>query len=210
MNNRVVIFLFFLSVVLISCEKDEPSTGPTSTLPDGATPFTEEDIQFVPYNSGNRVFSTLPDLDSSMTLTFRERVRSEDYFAWDQTFFQYGDDANLELELRLRYLQSDASKKTLAMYFPYYDNGGTLRENLFEVPVTSEGIETGFFQNIVEFHDTLVLNSIEFYDVFEIEELVSTDADKDGPTNNARVFYNKTHGLLQMKQRDGTRWMLQF
>ncbi|MCH2235129.1 MAG: hypothetical protein MK078_12825 [Crocinitomicaceae bacterium] len=210
MKFRPYIFLLFSFLLVISCNKEEPSSGSASTLPDGAEPYTEEDIQFVPYNSGNRNFATLPDLDSSLTLVFKERLRSEDYFAWDQTFFQYGDDPTLELELRLRYLQSDVSQKTLAMYFPYYDNGGILRQNLFEVPVSSEGIETSFFQDIVTFHDTIVLNAIEFYDVFEIQELVGTDADKDSPINNALVFYNKTYGLIQMKQRDGTRWMLQF
>ena len=168
MKLRGVIYVAFLASIFIACHKDDPSSFPVSTLPDGATPFSEEDIQFVPYTSGNKVFATLPDLDSTKTLIFKERLRSEDYYAWDQTFFQFGDDANLELELRLRYLQSDVSTKTLAMYFPYYDSGGTLRENLFEMPVSSEGIETSFFQNIVTFHDTLVLNSIEFYNVFEV------------------------------------------
>lgn len=207
MKRLITISTIFI-LLFTGCKKDDEPTGPN--LPEGATPYTEADIQFVPYTSSSPVYKTLPDLDSQLTLNFIERIRTEEYFAWDQTYFSYSNDPNLELELRLRYLQTDNSQKTLAMYFPYQDELGTYRENIFETPISSTNISSGFFQDIVTFHDTISLGGSLFYKVYEIKELVSTDIDKDGPENYARIFYNKNYGIIQMKQRNGTIWMLQF
>lgn len=196
-----------IAASLVACNKDEPDD--TSNLPEGATPYTEADIQFVPYQSGNRIFKKLPLLDSTLEFQFKERLRTEEYFAWDQTFFTYSTDTELEAEFRLRYLQTDNSQKTLAMYLPYRDANNVARTNIFELPISHAGIENGFFQNLIDFHDTLVLNSIEWYNVYEVTPLISTDAAKDGPENYNRIYYNTVYGLIKMNQKNGTEWMLQ-
>ena len=194
-------------MALVACNKEEPDD--TTNLPEGATPYTEADIQFVPYQSGNRVFKKLPLLDSTLELQFVERSRTEEYFAWDQTFFKFSNDTELEAEFRLRYLQSDNSQKTLAIYMPYRDLNNISRTNLFELPISHVGIETGLFQNLIDFHDTLVLNSIMWYDVYEVKPLLTTDSIKDGLQNYNRIYYNSVYGLIKMNQKNGTEWMLQ-
>lgn len=206
---RILTGLVFLGIALslIACNKEEPDD--TTNLPEGATPYTEADIQFVPYQSGNRVFKKLPLLDSTLELQFVERSRTEEYFAWDQTFFKFSNDTELEAEFRLRYLQSDNSQKTLAIYMPYRDLNNISRTNLFELPISHVGIETGLFQNLIDFHDTLVLNSIMWYDVYEVKPLLTTDSIKDGLQNYNRIYYNSVYGLIKMNQKNGTEWMLQ-
>ncbi|MFT4600785.1 MAG: hypothetical protein ACI857_000962 [Arenicella sp.] len=207
MKHLSNIFLVVLVVVLTSCNKPEPPV--TNNLPEGATPYSETDIQFVPYQSADLVFKKMPALDSTWILNFKERVRSEEYFAWDQTYFNLDIDPTLEFELRLRYLQTDNSQKTLAVYMPYRDNSGTLRTNLFEMPITPVGLEQGFFTDLIDYHDTIVFNSIEWYNVFEVNELLSTDAEKDGPTNFSKIYYNTVYGIIKMDQNNGTNWILQ-
>jgi hypothetical protein len=204
---KFILPILVLSVsVFSSCVKEQEPT-PVSNIPAGATAFTDSDIQFIPYTSEDVVFKD--QADNILTLNFIERKRSEEYFAWDQTFFDFSTNAELKLEMRLRYLQSDVSKKTLAIYMPYYDDLGVLRNNLFEMPIDYTGIELGFFKNIIEFHDTLVINLVERYKVFEVTELVSTDANKDGPENFNKIFYNRSEGILQINVKDGVIWDLQ-
>lgn len=196
-----------LALSLLACNKEEPDEG---NLPDGATPYTETDIQFVPYQSGDRVFKKLPLLDETLTLKFKERLRTEEYFAWDQTFFTYSSDAELEVEFRLRYLKTnDVSQKTLAIYMPYRDAQNEIQDNIFEMPISTIGLENGFFQNLIEFHDTITLNAIDWYDVYEVSPLVNTDADEDGPENYSKIYYNSLYGLIQMNQKNGESWILQ-
>ncbi len=205
--SKLVIFSLLSIGILSSCKKNEDE--PVDTLPEGATPYTESDIQFVPYTSGDRVFKMMPLLDSTLVFTFKERLRTEEYFAWDQTYFTFDTDAELEIEFRLRYLQTENSQKTLAMYLPYRDATDAVQANVFEIPIDHSGIETGFFQNLVDFHDTLVINSIEWYDVYEVSELVGTDLSKDGPENYSKIFYNSVYGIIEMDQKNGTTWVLQ-
>ena len=129
--------LVLIISIFSSCTKEQEPT-PVSNIPAGATAFTDDDIQFIPYTSDDIVFKD--QNDNVLTLNFLERKRSEEYFAWDQTFFNFRTNADLNLEMRLRYVQSDVSKKTLAIYMPYYDNGGELRNNLFEMPINLTGI----------------------------------------------------------------------
>ncbi|MBK7128908.1 MAG: hypothetical protein IPH66_06015 [Crocinitomicaceae bacterium] len=129
MNLKNWIFFFGMTTLVLSCNKEEPDD--TTNLPDGATPYTETDIQFVPYSSSSLVFKKLPLLDSTLVLNFVERKRTEEYFAWDQTFFTYSTDAELTAEFRLRYLQTDNSQKTLAMYLPYRDAANQIQSNIF-------------------------------------------------------------------------------
>jgi len=206
---KLVYSILFLGIVVAasSCNKEEPDD--TSNLPDGATPYTETDIQFVPYTSGDRVFKKMPLLDSTLVLQFKERLRTEEYFAWDQTYFTYSTDTELEAEFRLRYLQTENSQKTLAIYLPYRDATNTARTNIFEMPISPTNIETGFFQNLIEYHDTITLNAIDWYKVYEVTPLISTDAAKDGPQNYNKVYYNSVYGLIQMTQKNGTTWILQ-
>lgn len=192
---------------MLSCNKVEPDNS--NNLPDGATPFTEADLQFVPYSANSLVFKKVPGLDSTLTLNFVERKREEEFFAFDQTFFNYSTDAALQAEFRLRYLYADNTQKTLAMYLPYRDAANNPQTNLFEIPISTYGLESGFFKNLVDYHDTLILNSIMWFNVYEVTPLVSTDTEKDGPENYNRVYYNKTYGLIKMIQKNGTEWLLQ-
>jgi hypothetical protein len=206
-NYLHTLFLLVISIVLIACNKTEPPV--TNNLPNGATAYTEADIQFVPYASGDLVFKRLPALDSTWVLNFKERVRSEDYFAWDQTYFTFSVDSSLEMEFRLRYLQTEeVSQKTLAVYMPYQDASGTYRTNLFEMPITNANLETGFFKDLIEFHDTITFNSIDWYNVYEVNELLSTDSGKDGPKNFAKIYYNSVYGIIRMEQNNGSVWVL--
>jgi hypothetical protein len=198
--------IMLLMVTLIACQKEEEPAS-INQIPPGSTPFTDDDILFVAYTSESPSFKD--QNDNILTLNFKERLRTEEYYAWDQTYFTFSTDTTLELEMRLRYLQSDVSKKTLAMYMPYYDSFGVLRTNLFEMPIDNTGIEEGFFENIIDFHDTLMVGSTERYNVYEVTELVTTNSDQDGPLNFARVFYNRVQGILIMHQRDGVIWTLQ-
>jgi hypothetical protein len=206
MNLHVLIPLVFV-VLFTSCQPEEVSPGPQ--LPEGATPYTETDIQFVPYTSGDRVFKRMPTLDSTLVLQFVERKRTEEYFAWDQTWFNFNTDPGLPLELRLRYLQTDNSQKTLALYMPYKDYSGTFQTNIFEMPIDTNGLATGFFQNHIIFHDTVVYNNVEWYNVYEVSELISTDPDKDGPQNFEKICYNTIYGIIKMDQTNGNVWVLQ-
>lgn len=204
---KYILAIFVLATsVFFSCKKEEV-TVPVSNIPAGATPFVGSDIGFVPYSSNSPVFRN--QLDSILTLNFVERKQTAKPFAWDQTFFKFSTNEDLKIEMRLRYLQSDVSKKTLGIYMPYYDANEILRNNLFEMPIDFSTIETGFFKNIIEFHDTLILNSVEYYQVYEVNELVSTDANKDGPENFNKLFYNRTSGILQMHMKNGIIWTLE-
>ena len=202
----ILVFLVLTTSILFSCKKEQ-EPEPAIYIPPGATAFDDSDIQFVPYTAESPAF--LDQSINALSLEFVERKRTEEHFAWDQTFFQFSTDEILKIELRLRYLQADVSKKTLAIYMPYYDVNEILRSNLFEMPINYSDIENGFFKNIVEFHDTLIINSVERYKVFEVTELVSTDNDKDGPGNCNRIFYNREKGMLQFNQNDGISWTLQ-
>jgi hypothetical protein len=202
---RVLIILFFIVLTAISCKKTtvEP---PKNDIPEGATPFTDNDILFVPYTSESPVF--ISQYDDTLKLNFVERKRTQEYYAWDQTYFSFSTDPSLKMELRLRYLQSDVSKKTLAIYMPYYDNSNVLRNNLFEMPIDYANVEQSFFANVVNFYDTLMVEGTERYNVYEVTELVSTDASKDGAKNFSKIMYNRSYGLLQMYQKDGIIWSL--
>jgi hypothetical protein len=207
MKLKAVIFFVVCMLLIVACKKVDPPVE--NNLPEGATPYTETDIQFVPYTSGDRVFKKMPLLDSTLVLAFKERLRTEEYFAWDQTFFTFSTDPALELELRLRYLQTDNSQKTLALYMPYEDATGTYQVNIFEMPIDPASISTGFFQNHIVYHDTVTYNGVEWYDVFEVNELISTDPNKDGPKNFQKIYYNIVYGIIKMDQNNGTVWVLQ-
>jgi hypothetical protein len=207
MKFKTVIFSIACAVVLFSCKKADPPAQ--NNLPEGATAYTEADIQFVPYTSASPVFKRMPLLDSTLVLQFKERLRTEEYFAWDQTFFTFSSDPQLELELRLRYLQTDNSQKTLAIYMPFRDAQGVYRTNLFEMPIDPSTIATGFFQNHITYYDTVTYNSVEWYDVYEVKELISTDPTEDGPENFQRIYYNTTYGIIKMDQNNGAVWVLQ-
>lgn len=202
---RALIIFLFLILSIVSCKKTTVDP-PKNNIPEGATPFTDNDILFVPYTSESPVF--ISQYNDTLRLNFVEHKRTQEYYAWDQTYFTFSTDPSLQLELRLRYLQSDVSKKTLAIYLPYYDNSNVLRNNLFEMPIDYSNVEQSFFANAVNFYDTLSVAGTERYNVYEVTELVSTDASKDGPNNFNKVIYNRTYGILQMYQKDGIVWSL--
>ena len=209
MKLRNSILVVFATLAIVSCNKVDP---PTNNLPDGAEPYTEQDIQFVPYSSGDVVFRRLPALDSTIILNFQQRIRTEEYFAWDQTFFTLNVDPELEFEFRLRYIQTEnQSQKSLGIYMPYRDGTApdSIRHNVFEMPIDPTNISSSYFVNHITIHDTIVINSTEWYDVYEVDELVSTDPGKDGPTNFNKVYYNKVFGIIRMDQNNGNDWVLQ-
>ena len=209
MKLRSFILLTAGLLLISSCKKTDP---PHNSLPDGATPYTESDIQFVPYTSGDRVFKRLPLLDSTIILNFEQRLRTEEYFAWDQTYFTFSVDPELELELRLRYLQTEnESQKTLAIYMPYRDGTAhdSIRQNVFEMPIDHSNISSSFFVDHIVFYDTIVINNIEWFNVYEVNELLATDPGKDGPTNFDKIYYNSFYGIIRMNQNNGNDWVLQ-
>ena len=81
--------------------------------------------------------------------------------------------------------------------------------NVFEIPISNVDLETGFFQNLVAFHDTLTFAFTEWYNVYEVSELVGTNLSEDGLENYSKVFYNSVYGLIAMQQKNMTFWELQ-
>ena len=205
--KKLLYIILFANILAVACKKEEDDP---LDIPEGAEPYTEENIQFVPYNATNEKFELMPLLLSSFNIVFKERTRTEAYYAWDQTFFTFSNDPELELELRLRYFQSDVSQKTLAVYLPYRDINDSVQTNLFEIPIEDpDSIEYGFFANLIDFHDTIIINAVEWYDVYEVLPVTSTDAEEDGPGNFEKLFYNKIYGIIELDQKNGDNWILE-
>jgi hypothetical protein len=207
MKLKFYLLLFFVPLILTNCQKQEETED--STLPPGAIPFTADEVAFVPYTSTNLTFKKAPDFTEELILGFIERKATEEVFAWDQTNFHFGSDPYLNLEFRLRYLQTETTaQKTLAIYMPYWDDAGVIRSNVFEMPLVMTDDETNFFQSLVTFHESIDLNGTVWTDVFEIKPLLSTEESMDSETNFEKIFYNKTAGLIQMNQKNGDNWMI--
>ncbi|NOQ72044.1 MAG: hypothetical protein GQ574_08590 [Crocinitomix sp.] len=202
-------FLYISLVVLtlVSCNKETEPEGPI--LPVGAVAFGEGDIAFVPYGASDQVFKKAPDFTTELILNFKERLFTEQVFAWNQTFFTFNVDPGLELELRLRYLQAEEEyHKSLAIYMPYRDVFGNAKTSVFETPLDTTVLESGFFTDLVTFHDTLEINGADWFDVFEINPLTSTNPEADSETNFSKVYYNPTFGIIEMDQKNGDVWIL--
>ncbi|MFT5824187.1 MAG: hypothetical protein ACI8ZM_005453 [Crocinitomix sp.] len=201
------LYISLVLIAIISCNKETIPEGPI--LPTGATPYEATEIAFVPYNSGDRVFKKAPEFTTELILNFKERLATEQVFAWDQTFFTFNVDPGLELELRLRYLQAEEEyHKSLAIYMPYRDVFGTVRTSIFETPIDETVLETSFFTELVTFHDTLEINGSDWFGVFEINPLTSTDPAVDEEVNFSKVYYNATFGIIEMDQKNGDVWIL--
>lgn len=204
-NSAILLCLFAL--VCFSCNKDTEPEGPI--LPAGATAYSAEEVAFVPYNDGERVFKKSPDFTDELILTFKERLATEEVYAWNQTYFTLSSDPYLELELRLRYLQAEnQAEKTLAIYMPYRDENSFPRASIFEMPLDTAGIETGFFSEIITFHPSIEINGIAWDNVYEVSPLTSTDEEFDHPTNYSKVFYNTVFGIIELDQKNGDKWIL--
>jgi hypothetical protein len=207
--KKSLIYIICTVFAVISCNKDTEPEGPI--LPTGATAYEASEIAFVPYGSGSgeQVFKKAPGFTSELTLTFKERLATEEAFAWDQTFLTFNTDVGLEVELRLRYLQAETEyHKSLAIYMPYRDEVAVVRTTVFETPIDETVLGTSFFADLVTFHDTLAIYGAERYDVFEINPLTSTEASIDSETNFTKIYYNSTFGILQMDQKNGDVWIL--
>ena len=204
--KKLFLYIICLLLVTISCKKDTEE-GPV--LPSGATPYEASEVAIVPYNSGDRVFKKAPEFTSEFTLNFKERIATEQSYAWDQTFFTLSFDPVLELELRLRYLQAENEyHKSLAIYMPYRDEVAVIRTTVFETPIDPTAIETGFFTELVTFHETLLINGVDWSDVYEINPLTSTDPDIVSDTYFTKVYFNASFGIIQMDQKNGDVWIL--
>lgn len=202
-------YIFFgLIIIAFACNKDDANEGPF--LPNGTTPYTAIEVAFVPYTSQNLIFKKAPGFTDEINVLFNERLVTENVYAWDQTFFQLGDDSYLEIEFRLRYLQTETgtADKTLAVYMPYWDNAGVVRTSIFEMPITPVGIEAGALANVVTFHPTIDLFGTIWEDVYEVEPLVETPLVEDNPENFSKIFYNTSFGLIEMDQKNGSKWVL--
>lgn len=194
-------------MAVISCNKETIPDGPV--LPTGATPYETTEIAFVPYSAGDRIFKKSPDFTTELILNFKERLATEQVFAWDQTYFTFNIDPGLELELRLRYLQTEEEyHKSLAIYMPYRDVFGTVRTSVFETPIDKTVLETSFFTELVTYHDTLEINGTDWFGVFEINPLTTTDPALDNELNFSKVYYNSTFGIIEMDQKNGDVWIL--
>lgn len=205
MKQFLYIAIFFLGMV--SCNKETEPEGPV--LPAGATAFTEAEIAFVPNGTDDKVYKKSPDFTSELILNYKERLATEQVFAWDQTFFSFNVDPGLEVEFRLRYIQVENEyHKSLAIYMPYRDVFGTVRTNIFETPINETAIETGFFSELVTFHSSIEINGTEWSNVYEIIPLTSTDPALDNESNFSKVYYNATFGIIQMDQKNGDIWIL--
>jgi len=207
MFGRTVILVVFVLFVF-ACKKEAEPVGPS--LPPGTSPYTEAEIDFVPYSAGQITFKKAPAFTETLTLEFVERLATEQVFAWNQTFFKWNTDAALQLEFRLRYLQAeDEAQKTLAIYLPYRDNSGIVRSSIFETPIVSTGLSDGFFADLVSYHTEIELHGTIWNNVFEINPLVTTEPGEDSPLNFSKVFYTKSNGIIVMIQKNGDEWVLQ-
>jgi hypothetical protein len=200
--------LVLVILLAFACKKEEEPDG--NSLPPGTSPYTETEIDFVPYSTGPITFKKAPGFTETLTLNFVERLATEQVFAWDQTFFKWSTDAALQLEFRLRYLQAeDEAQKTLAIYLPYRDNSGTVRSSIFETPIVTTGLSDGFFADLVSFHTEIELHGTVWNNVFEINPLVTTEPGEDSPLNFSKVFYTQSNGIIVMIQKNGDEWVLQ-
>jgi len=206
MIKRFIVF-FGLFLFVLSCKKNNEPDGPF--LPVGTEAYTESEIAFVPYSAGDLVFKKSPDFTEERILNFKERLATEEFFAWDQTYFTFSYNPLMEIEFRLRYLQTEnVSQKTLAIYMPYRDVTSAYRTNVFEMPIDTTGMSTGFFSEIITYHDTITINGNDWYNVYEVNPLTSTNESLDSPTNYSKVFFNSTFGIIEMDQKDGSIWVL--
>jgi hypothetical protein len=207
MLRKLSILILFVPLILTNCQKEEEPDE--STLPPGTIPYTADEVAFVPYSSTNLTFKKAPDFTEELILGFIERKATEEVFAWDQTTFHFGSDPYLNVEFRLRYLQTETtSQKTLAVYMPYWDDEGVIRSTVFEMPLILSADDANFFEPLVTFHESLDLNGTIWTDVYEIKPLLSTEASMDSGTNFDKIYYNKTVGLIQMNQKNGDNWMI--
>lgn len=189
-----------------SCKEEVPAEP---GLPAGVSPYTATELLFVPYSGGNLVFKEAPAFTSEFTLNFKERVTPEEFYAWDQTFFSFSTDENLEIELRFRYLQAEeSSQKTLAIYMPFNSPSGTVKTSVFETPIVPDGIEEGFFADLIDFHESIDFSGVVWNNVFEISPLSSTESELDSPENFSKVYYNQSNGIVAMTQKNGSTWVL--
>jgi hypothetical protein len=201
------IYISFVLFAIISCNKETIPEGPI--LPTGATPYEAVEIAFVPNIASESVFEKAPDFTEKLILNFKERLLTEQVFAWDQTFLSFNIDPGLEVELRLRYLQTEeAYHKSLAIYMPFRDVFGRVQTTLFETPIDETVMETSFFTELVTYHDTLEINGADWFGVFEINPLTAVDPSLDDELNFSKVYYNATFGIIEMDQKNGDVWIL--
>ncbi len=212
MKNRVkqqFRFVFFVCglVFFNACEKDDDKDDPF--LPAGVTAFSDEQVALVPYSGIDQVFKKAPDFATELVLTFLERKATKEFVAWDQTFFQLGSDPYMNLEFRLRYLQTqNDTYKTLAIYMPYWDDNGVIQSTVFEFPIETTDFSGGFFAELGTFHATIDLAGSTWNNVYEIRPLTSTPDAEESPDNFNLIYYSTSVGLIGMKQRNGDEWFL--
>lgn len=200
--------LLCLSVfALLACNKEPEATGPY--LPDGVTAYTEEQVATVPYTGTDQVFKKAPDFSTEISFVFVERLATQEFYAWDQTYFQLGTDPYLKVEARLRYLQAgDENYKTLAIYMPYWDDADVIRFSIFEFPIELTGFSTTFFEDLVTLHSELELGPVTWTNVYEIKPLTTTPPSEESSENFERVFYTKENGIIGFTQKNGDQWVL--
>lgn len=204
---KLILYIALFSIAFISCNKNDAPEGPI--LPVGAVPYEASEVAIVPYSAGDYVFKKSPDFTEEFTINFKERLATEEAYAWDQTFFTLSFDPVLELELRLRYLQAeDEYHKSLAIYMPYRDEVAVIRKTVFETPIDPTILDESFFDELVTFHEMIEINGVEWLDVYEINPLTSTDSSIDSDTYFTKIYFNAAFGLIQLDQKNGDVWIL--
>lgn len=207
MKGAKIILLLLFVLIVVACKKNTETGEPK--LPEGASPYTASELSFVPYTSTNQQFKKGPDFTQTLTLEFKERVTPAVFYAWDQTYFTFSTDPGLEVELRLRYLQAEEeSLKTLAIYLPHRNASGTAYASIFEMPIETAEVETGFFSELVTFHSSIALFDTNWENVYEVRPINTVKPENDSPSRFETVYYSRESGILGMDQKNGDQWVL--
>lgn len=205
MKGTTIISLILL--VFVACKKDTETDE--SKLPDGAIPYTDSELSFVPYSATNQQFKKGPEFTQTLTFEFKERITPATFYAWDQTYFTLSTDPGLEVELRFRYLQAEEeSLKTLAIYMPYRNAAGKSYTSVFEMPIDPAAVETGFFSELIIFHASIALFDTNWENVFEVSPINTATPENDSPTRFEKIYYNRESGIIGMNQKNGDQWVL--
>jgi len=204
---RSQLLLGLVVFALMACNKEPEKTGPY--LPAGVTAYTAEQVATVPYTGTDQIFKKAPDFSTEISFIFLERLPTQEFYAWDQTYFQLGTDPYLKVEARLRYLQAaDENYKTLALYMPYWDDADVIRSSIFEFPIDIAAFSSTFFEHLVTLHSELDLGPLTWTNVYEIKPLTATPPSEESNENFERVFYTKEKGIIGFNQKNGDQWVL--
>jgi hypothetical protein len=129
MRFSKILLLLILFFQISACNKEGDDSP---YVPPGQRAFSDEELAFVPYTAGEKVFKKLPDLTEEFSFIFQSRTADLDVNNWDESKLLHSEDSGLELSLKFRYLQaSQEVYKTLAVYMPYRKVTSAISHTLF-------------------------------------------------------------------------------